>query len=178
MDCQWIVESVKDSQMEWRLIGNWWSESSSVETLRQVPIVHLFPVTLRDGHRLASDWNWIDIGLALDWLRVPVSELVKVWYWIGMIFVNAWFCIGLAVSVVSDSSSVETFQSVPYSKLVPRLDASWSPVSTVRFTKDWRYIGVWFLKIDGLVKDYQIGMMDWHGITYAWRIGTGFSVLV
>ena len=172
MDCQWIVESVKDSQMEWRLIGNWWSESSSVETLRQVPIVHLFPVSLRDGHRLASDWHWIDIGLALDWLRVPVSELVKVWYWIGMIFVNAWFCIGLAVSVVSDSSSVETFQSVPYSNLVPRLDTSWSPVSIGRFVvMDW-------LISPGLALDWWIGdglaalVKDWRvvqGLVMNWR---------
>ena len=169
MDCQWIVESVKDSQMEWRLIGNWWSESSSVETLRQVPIVHLFPVTLRDGHRLTSDWRWIVIGLALDWLCVPVFELVKVWYWIGMIFVNAWFCIGLAVS---DSSSVETFHSVPYSNLVPRLDTSWSPVSIGRFVvMDW-------LISPGLALDWWIGdglaalVKDWRvvqGLVMNWR---------
>ena len=76
MDCQWIVESVKDSQMEWRLIGNWWSESSSVETLRQVPIVHLFPVTLRDGQGLAMDWR--DIRQC-----VPMNcQLVTMQFWL------------------------------------------------------------------------------------------------
>ena len=76
MHCQWIVESVKDSQMEWRLIGNWWSESSSVETLRQVPIVHLFPVTLRDGQGLAMDWR--DIRQC-----VPMNcQLVTMQFWL------------------------------------------------------------------------------------------------
>ena len=36
----------------------------------------------------------------------------------------------------------------PYSKLVPRLDTSWSPVSIGRFTEDWRYVGVRFLMFD------------------------------
>ena len=54
---------------------------------------------------------------------------------------------------MSDSSSVETFQSVPYSNLVPRLDTSWSPVLIGRLIEDWRYVGVRFLMFAGLAMD-------------------------
>ena len=64
--------------------------------------------------------------------------------WVG------WDWIDLAEA---KSSSVETLLLVPYSKLVPRLDTSWSPVSVGRFTEDWRYVGVRFLMFDLLVED-------------------------
>ena len=50
--------------------------------------------------------------------------------------------------VATETSSVETLRSDAYSKLVPRLDTSWSPVSIGRFTEDWRYVGVRFLMFD------------------------------
>ena len=50
MDLHWVVTGLT---LEWPL--NLLSESCSVETLRSVPIVHLFPVSLRDGQGLATD---------------------------------------------------------------------------------------------------------------------------
>ena len=55
MDLHWVVTGLT---LEWPL--NLLSESCSVETLRSVPIVHLFPVSLRDGQGLTSDWRDIN----------------------------------------------------------------------------------------------------------------------
>ena len=57
------------------------------------------------------------------------------------------------MSFVSDSSSVETLRSDLYSKLVPRLDTSWSPVLIGKLTEDWRCVGVRSLMFAGLAMD-------------------------
>ena len=56
-DWPWIKKGLA---LVWHLIGKVMSESSSVETLRSVPVVNLFPAHLRVGNR-------IGMGLASDW---------------------------------------------------------------------------------------------------------------
>ena len=64
-----------------------------------------------------------------------------------------WHRIYIGLTMFVKSSSVETLRSVPFSKLVPRLDTSWSPVLIGKLTEDWRCVGVRSLMFAGLAMD-------------------------
>ena len=74
-----------EGNYDWRLIENGLSESSSVETLRSVPVVNLFPAHLRVGNRigmgLVTDW-WGICGRLGDRTRIS-GGLVCDLHWIG-----------------------------------------------------------------------------------------------
>ena len=109
LDWWWIDRFVMDWQigtqlrLDWHLVGRGLSRSSLAETFRIVLVPSGIPaLSVWIDPRLA----WIGIGLA--WC-LSMHD----WLLIGILADKYGYCIGLAVSVVSNSSSVETLRSVP-----------------------------------------------------------------
>ena len=183
LDWYWIGNGLS---LHWQWIGLaclLWAVNDGV--LRHIggsPIV-LVP----SGLCTMSVWN----GSRLEWpLPIECRSMSDCPYGLAM----EWHRIYIGLTMFVKSSSVETLRSVPFSKLVPRLDTSWSPVSNLGLGwplsmraeslsigggsfHDWRWVfWTWSLW------NWTGGLLvDWHWIdtwlaSYWWRIGTWLSV--
>ena len=112
----------------------------------------------RIGTELAMYWHWIGTGLAMNWCPGGGD-----WQPLSFGLAECW---GSDAGVATETSSVETLRSVPYSALVPRSIAGLSSVSDLRLALNWQMI-------DGLVEDlfsaifYNLSTFDW--VWYFWQ---------
>ena len=184
LDWYWIGNGLS---LHWQWIGLaclLWAVNDGV--LRHIggsPIV-LVP----SGLCTMSVWN----GSGLEWpLPIECRSMSDCPYGLAM----EWHRIYIGLTMFVKSSSVETLRSVPFSKLVPRLDTSWSPVSNLGFTLhrwwffSWLALGVLdmvLVKLDwrivsGLALDWHmvgiILMTDWHLIVRGLTLWRHLSVV-